>query len=281
MMTTVLHKRGVASALVVIAVTAMALPQVLPAQTSGSHLSLAQRVERLEQQQSQGGIGLVNQVQQLQTQVQQLQGRIEELEHEVELLRQANKDQYIDVDSRLRRLEGRAPAASGSAADAPADSTVQVPDVPLEQSDVNAPQPGGANIGSNVVQGDPQADYENAFGALRSGNFASASRLFKSFIQKYPNNELTANAYYWLGESYYGTQNYEVALNTFQELLKRFPDDAKASGALLKVGYCQFELQRLDQARATLEQVQQAYPGSREAKLAAGRLRALGLQNRG
>lgn len=261
---------------------AVMVPLAALAQDSGQRLSLADRVSRLEQQQSQGGVGLVNQVQQLQTQVQQLQGQVEELQHQLQQFQQTSKDQYVDLDSRLGRLEGRAPTASDSAA--PVDNgPVELGDVQLGQQSAagDASQSGqAANPGGNesASGGDPQADYQHAFSALRNGDFAAASRLFNAFISQYPNTDLTPNAYYWLGESYYGTQNYQVALQAFKTLLKRFPDDAKAAGALLKVGYCQYELKQWDQARATLNQVRQQYPESQESRLAEGRLRALGMQ---
>lgn len=270
---------------VVALAAAVMVPLAALAQDSGQRLSLADRVSRLEQQQSQGGIGLVNQVQQLQSQVQQLQGRVEELQHQLQQAEQTSKDQYVDLDSRLGRLEGRAPAASDSSA--PADNgPVELGDVELGQQQGSPPGAGStsqtgqatASGNENTAGGDPQADYQHAFSALRNGDFAAASRLFNAFISQYPNTSLTPNAYYWLGESYYGTQNYQVALQTFQTLLKRFPDDAKAPGALLKVGYCQYELKQWDQARATLNKVRQQYPDTQEARLAEGRLRALGMQ---
>lgn len=263
---------------------AVMVPLAALAQDSGQRLSLADRVSRLEQQQSQGGIGLVNQVQQLQSQVQQLQGQVEELQHQLQQFQQTSKDQYVDLDSRLGRLEGRAPTASDSSA--PIDNgPVDLGDVQLGGQSSGQPATGsanqpGANSGGNenASGGDPQADYQLAFSALRNGDFAAASRLFNTFISQYPNTDLTPNAYYWLGESYYGTQNYQVALQTFQSLLKRFPTDAKAPGSLLKVGYCQYELKAWDQARATLNEVRQKYPDSQESRLAEGRLRALGMQ---
>src|SRR5690606_41944752 len=50
------------------------------------------------------------------------------------------------------------------------------------------------------------------------------------------------NARYWLGESYYVTQNYDLALEQFQLLYQRYPDHDKAPGALLKIGLSQYGL---------------------------------------
>jgi tetratricopeptide (TPR) repeat protein len=52
---------------------------------------------------------------------------------------------------------------------------------------------------------------------------------FREFIQKYPNDALTPNAFYWLGESYYATTNYQVALEAFKHLLSQFPQSDKGA----------------------------------------------------
>ena len=120
-----------------------------------------------------------------------------------------------------------------------------------------------------------QPTYDAAFAALKDGRYAESARRFQSFLDQYPNSELAGNAYYWLGESYYVTQNYKIALKSFQTLLQRYPDSQKAPDALLKVGYSQYELKQWDQAEATLNQVVQTYPDTTVAHLAQGRLRAL------
>ncbi len=266
-----------AGAVTLVTAAGMALPAMAQSQsTSASHLSLAERVTRLEAQQSQGSIGLVNRVQQLQTQVQQLQGQVEVLQHKLEQVQQTSRDRYVDLDSRIARLEGHAPTAGAALGPADTSSAAPMADAGTQDTPIGAAAgtPADEATGTTMAA-DPEDDYEHAFSALRSGDFASAARRFRAFIQRYPNHKLTPNAYYWLGESYYGTQNYQVALQAFDDLLRRFPDDAKAPDALLKKGYCQFELQQWSAARDTLEQVRSRYPDSREARLAAGRLRAL------
>jgi tol-pal system protein YbgF len=261
---------------------ASAMLFAVPVHAQNSRLSLADRVSRLEQQaqaQNQGGVGLVNQVQQLQAQVQQLQGQIEELQHQLQELQDKNKAQYIDLDSRLGRLEGKGaatntPAASASAAPAPA-ATAAVP-----ASAATAAAPGNAGSAPAAApDANAQAAYDTAFKALRGGDYAQASRGFRSFIQQYPDNALTPNAWYWLGESYYVTMNYPVALDAFQRLLSQFPQSEKAPDALLKVGYSQLELKQTDAGKATLQLVTTKYPNSRAANLAQERLRRLQLQS--
>src|SRR5690606_35209683 len=96
-----------------------------------------------------------------------------------------------------------------------------------------------------------QGAYDAAFKAIRGGDYVGAARQFRDFIQQYPDHPLAPNALYWLGESYYATTNYSVALQAFQQLLSQFPDSDKAPDALLKVGYSQIELKQAAAGRTT------------------------------
>lgn len=256
--------------------------------------SLAERVARLEQQQgqgagAQGGVELVNQVNALQSQVQQLQGQNEELRHQLEQLRQQSKDQYIDVDSRLGRLEGKAPGAAAPAT-SPPPSNGQPQDIALGSGATASNPAAGPGVAPAPAPAQPapppanpadeKAAYDQAFAALKDGRYAESARAFQAFVNQYPNGELAPNAYYWLGESYYVTQNYSVSLDAFNRLLAQYPNSQKASAALLKIGYCQYELKQWDQAETTLNQVVAKYPGTQEANLAQGRLRALKMERR-
>lgn len=246
-------------------------------------LSLGERVARLEQQQSQqqsqgGGVALVNQVQDLQSQVQQLQGQVEELQHQVQQLQEQNKAQYTDLDSRLGRLEGGNPTN----APAPAASSATVPSVPAPARSAPAPSSPAAPAGPPAPPtADQQAAYNAAFKSLTSGDYVSASRGFRAYIQQYPDSALAPNAYYWLGESYYVVQNYQLSLQTFQTLLATYPNSDKAPDALLKIGYAQAEMKQYDDANATLTAVMNKYPGTTVARLAQSRMRAIALQQNG
>lgn len=285
--------------LAAVSIAVLALP------AHAQRLSLAERVAKLESEQGQGGaqanIQMVNQINALQSQLQNLQGQIEELRHQLDELKSHGKDQYIDLDSRIGRLEGRNPAAAPTpAAGANPNGTtmqdVQLGNPPVAQAQAPAAAPATApeqippSTGQSAmpadasapappaVAQDPKTAYDTAFGALKDGRYAESARLFQAFIGQFPNDELTPNAYYWLGESYYVTQNYPVSLDTFHKLLAQFPNSQKAPDALLKVGYCQYEMKQWDQAQATLNQVITQYPNTTVSNLAQGRLRALKIE---
>lgn len=274
---------------------------------AAERLSLAERVAALETQAQagQGTVDLVNQIQALQTEVQQLNGLVEQLRHQLDEQKERNKQQYIDLDSRVGRLEGGggavAPASSpanngqlqdiqlgapnGVTGSTPPPSTDPALDlgsaasaaapVAAAAATSAAPPATAAPSGTRFDPAAEKASYDEAFAALRDGRYAESARRFQAFIDAYPSSELAGNAYYWLGESYYVTQNYRVSLDTFQTLLKNYPDSTKAPDAMLKTGYCQYELKQWEPAKATLTRVVQKYPDTVVARLAQGRLRAL------
>ena len=287
-------------------------------------LSLSERIEKLESQnQGQGGqsmVDLLNRVSELQSEVQSLRGLVESQAFEIEEMKKRSRDQYVDLDSRIARVESGGAARSlppaGSGAPTSSGVAEELPLTPADpgQLTMEAPPPRptssmSADVGDEQGYrpateaaidassapvapaavpatslpsevGDEQASYDVAFAALREGRYAESARRFSGFLEQFPNGDLADNATYWLGESYYVTQNYRIALDTFKSLLDRFPQSAKAADALLKLGYCHYELREWNEAEAALNQVVQRYPDTTVARLAQGRLRALRLEGR-
>jgi len=261
-------------------------------------LSLADRVAALEQQTasnqaSQANVELLNRITQLQSEVQMLRGMIEEQGYALQQAQQLQRDQALDFDTRIARLEGSG-GAGGAPVSAPVEGFMDAPVQPAVApatadagrggivdtvlSAPSEPAPGAASAPFDPVA--ERAAYDSAFDALKNGQYAEAARRFQSFLSQYPDGEYAPNAQYWLGESYYVTQNYGIALDSFERLLARFPNSNKAPDALLKVGYCHYELKQWAQAEEVLNRAMRQYPDTTVARLAQGRLRALQLEHR-
>lgn len=257
------------------------LALVFAAPVSAQRVSTGDRLTALEQQLSamrSGNLDLLNQVGELKTEVQSLRAQIEELQQQLEQQKQSGRTQYLDLDGRLNRLESGAPSpavAPHATVPAPAVATptpaVQVPSVQDTPPRVYGD---AATLGKSV---DERSAYNAAFDALKAGRYAESARMFQAFLDVHPSGAYAPNAMYWLGESYYVTQNYALAQEQFQSLLDRYPTHDKAAGALLKVGLCQYGLRQLDAAEATLARVVTRYPGSEAARTADDRLRAIQL----
>lgn len=243
--------------------------------------SLADRVAALERTAAgnassagQANVELLNRLTQVQGEVQALRNQVETLQNENAELRQSNQNRYTDLDTRLQRLEaGGAVAPVAGAAPPPASA-------PGGSGLVNRLPPPADAAPATAPAGDERAAYAAAFDALRGGDYVASARGFRDFLRDYPNGALAPNAWYWLGESYYVTQNYPIALQSFDTLLRDFPGSAKAPDALLKRGFAQIELGDSRAGAATLNRVVNEYPGSDAARLATSRLRTLRLESR-
>ncbi|MEO8001029.1 MAG: tol-pal system protein YbgF [Arenimonas sp.] len=241
-------------------------------------LSLAERVAALEQKSSaqtqgagQANVELLNRLTQLQAEMKALRDQVETLQNENTQLKERNRVQYIDLDSRINKFETGGSATGNSGAAMPAAKPVLVKP---------ATKPVAAASSSNMVSADPaneEAAYGVAFEALKQKDYVESARLFKSFIDTYPQAQLAPNAWYWLGESYYVTQNYEIARQSFEGLLSQFPDSSKVPDGMLKLGYCQTQLGQKDRARNTFNEVLRLYPLSDAARFAQSQLRAMNL----
>ncbi len=253
-----------------------------------SRLSLAERVAKLEaaaqgsnaQQQQ---LELLNRLGDLQTEVQQLRSELERATFELAQQKKLQRDQYIDLDSRIQggvavpppaMPPAGTPVSESSGLDSGAFSEPQMPaSAPAQLPSATLPPAATPGGGERVA-------YDQAFEALKLGQYPEASKRFSGFLANYPNGEFADNATYWLGESYYVTQKYQQALKTFQDLLAKFPQSRKAPDSLLKVGYCYYQLGDAAKATSTLKAVIARYPDQPVAKLAEGRLRALQLDGR-
>lgn len=253
-------------------------------------------------------MNLVLQVQQMQDELRMMRGMMEEQAYELESIKRRQRDQYLDLDQRISELSSGAPVRSGAFGvdgDSPGVSTQGALDQPTELASESMPPAGSPVVQDRPEVSEPvdaesaivglaepavvsreqaaspaevQAAYDHAFQALKELRYADAAREFQDFIDVYPDSEYTDNALYWLGESYYVTRNYEIALEVFENLTSRYPDSAKAGDGLLKVGFTHYELKQWDQARAALEQVQTQYPNTTLARLAESRLRSMRLE---
>ena len=284
---------------------------VLPEADAQRRMSLADRVTALEEQlaarqgvaasdqQPDLMVDLLEQVQQLRRDVQMLTSQLEEAQFEIETLQSRQRDQYLDLDSRVSALSsgGAVITQSTRVTDSTASMNVDTAQnpvgavtAPVEAPEIRAPidaqiSTSGIDETPALSQVQPLADpaaerkaYEEAFTDLKDGRYAAASRAFDAFIKSYPGSEYADNATYWLGESYYVTGNYRIALDAFQKLLNDYPDSSKVGDALLKIGYAQYELEEWESARQALNSVKERYPDTTVARLADARLRAMRLE---
>ena len=220
------------------------------------------RIARLEEQiRNIGVVELLRQIDGLNAEIARLRGSIEVLTNQNEQLQKRQKDFYLDLDSRLTRLEGGPAKPAGSAA-VPAESNTAPP------STVQA----SARPASKDDQAREIKAYDAASNLFRRNDFSSAIDAFRAFLKDYPQSPLAPNAEYWIGIGYANLKDYRNALATQEGLLQRYPQSPKAPDALLAIAALQAEQGDHGSARNTLEDIIARYPGSEAAGKARTRL---------
>jgi tol-pal system protein YbgF len=226
--------------------------------------TLEERVGKLDGQlQSQGLLDLVQQLEALKAELAKIRGETEVNSHAVETAEKRQQDFYVDLDSRLRKLEGAGVAAAGSGAapGAAPSAAGGAPVVAAAAAGTNGPAESRA--------------YESAFNLFKIGNYQAAIGAFQNFLGTYPSSPLAPNAQYWIGNSYSALRDYKSAIAAQQKLLSLYPGSPKVPDAMLNMASSQADLGDQAAARRTLEELVAKYPASPAADIARKRLASL------
>ena len=168
----------------------------------------------------------------------QLNGQVEELGFRLQQLTDGLARLRADMDLRFSQIsvqQGEAVSTEKTALiENPAATEKQVNSEALSDSS-------GAEISTQVQDvslpdGAPEQQYRFAFDLLRQAHYAEAESAFRQFIAAHPQNTLSGNAQYWLGETYYVRGDFQQAAVVFAEGFKKWPDNNKAPDNLLKLG---------------------------------------------
>lgn len=220
----------------------------------------AERLDKLEAA-SRGQIELSNQIEALRADLAKVVGQVEVLTYELDAAQKRQKDFYVDLDSRLRKLEG--PAAPG-AANPPAG------DEPRPGSGAPSAAPAAA------PKSDPAAEakeYEGALNYFKAGKYKEAASSLDGFVKNHPDSSLAPSAQYWLGNSHFALRDCKKAIDDQNVVVAKWPDSPKAPDALLNIATCHQELGDAKAAKKALETLVAKYPTAPAAESARQRLK--------
>lgn len=258
------------------------------------------RLTAVEQQLKGRGLAdLANQIELLQSDVAKLRGQVEVVTYELDQSQKRQRDLYVDLDTRLRKLETAAVATGApgagagggdAASPAAAPATGGVP--PPAAGAPGAPAPGGSfgpapPVATPSVGGAPAAPpparnpadtaaeqraYDSALDKFKRGDYPRAITGFGAFVKAYPKSALASSAQYWLGNAQYARRDYRASIATQRQLLLNWPDSGKAPDAMLNIASAQSDMGDNAAARRTLEELIRKYPKSDAATKARQRL---------
>lgn len=216
-------------------------------------------------------------VEQLKQEVMMLRGLVEEQDYEIRQMQKLSKERYRDMDQRLQDLAKKvanadnvkaAPAPSQSSASATVAGSANVVVPVAGVGEVVPVKPPVASVGVAEQTEEQKVAYQSAYNYVRDKNFPEAIDALHAYVEKYPEGDLTGNAFYWLGEVYLVLPKLEQAKQAFSIVVKTFPGHRKLPDAIYKLAVTLDRLQDPAGAEQYLKQVQQQFPNSTAAKLA-------------
>ena len=187
-------------------------------------------------------LDLISQNEQLRSEIAKLRGQVEVLMNELSNAQQRQKDFYVDLDTRLRKLEPQRITVDGKEA---------------------------------LVESSEQRSYDAALALFKAGDYKNAGIAFADFLRRYSESGFGAAAQYWLGNAYYAQRDYRNAIAAQQAVIKNYPDSPKAADAWLNIASCHIELKDKAAARKALQSLIAQYPDTPAAQTAQERLAAL------
>ena len=228
------------------------------------------RIQRLEETiRNIGVIELVRQIEALNAEIARLRGQLEVVANENQQIQKRQRDFYLDLDSRMKRLEG------GGAAAAPPGAPEAAPTASAPGFSPQTPPTAPVRTPTREEQAREVKAYDAASNLFRRNDFASAVDAFRAFVKDYPGSPLAANAGYWIGISYANMRDYRSAMAAQQDVLTRYPQSPKAPDAMLAIAAIQAEQGDSGSARNTLEDIIARFPTSEAAGKARTRLATL------
>ena len=194
-------------------------------------------------------LDLASQIEQLRGEMAKLRGQLELLANQADNADKRQKDLYVDIDARLRKLEQHKEQEAAAAKD-------------KENPAAGSPDAAAAETRA----------YEAALNQFKVGSYPLAISAFNGFLVTYPSSPLAPSAQYWIGNSYYAQRDYKNTIAAQQKVLANWPDNPKAADAMLNMASAQAESGDPKASRRTLEALMAKYPASTAAASAKQRL---------
>ncbi|MFN2645146.1 MAG: tol-pal system protein YbgF [Burkholderiales bacterium] len=190
------------------------------------------------------------QVETLSTELARMRGQLEVVANQMDTAERRQKDLYLDIDTRLRKLEQA-----------------------REQAALQPEKPPASAADAEPSPAETRA-YQAALDQFKLGNYALAVSAMQGFLVTYPSSKLASNAQYWVGMAHSGQRNYKEAIAAQRKLLAAWPDSEKAPDAMLSIAAAQETIGDRKNAQRTLEELLAKYPKSSAAVSAKQRLAA-------
>ena len=257
-------------------------------QSADSVNKMSQVVDALQQKlnaQQETANGKVDQVS---GQVQTLNDSVDEVKARMNALEkamQAIQSQQQSINAALQNMSpsgapsGAAPGSAAPAGNVPAPGPGAAANVPPDSP--FAAQQGPPRMASSVAPAPnaaPVAElYRTALADFMAAKYSLAVSEFNDVIHSYPDDTLSGNAYFYLGEMDWRASHYAEAIKNYDRVILQFPANPKVPASRLHKATALLALKDRDGGIAEMRALIQRFPNSPEAMQARTKLSGLGV----
>ena len=107
-----------------------------------------------------------------------------------------------------------------------------------------------------------QASYDAAFALTRARNFDQAEIAWRNFLKQFPDHPLDGSAQYFLGETYFGRNDYQRAAATYSTGIEKYPKSDLAVETMLKLGISLGRAGQVKPACEAFRRLDREFPGA-------------------
>jgi tol-pal system protein YbgF len=212
-------------------------------------------------------------------------GDNEALSHQVQVLSDKLERQKKDFEYRLCTLSAQQlgagqgddqtslPCAGGNGASMNYSAPPAPPSMQQQSSGTVrlAPPPGVLGTlpaGARIASAAPTANrsskgqFDAALDMLAKARYDDARAAFRAYADSNPDDELTPQAVYWIGDIAYVQKDYADAARAFAEQIKKYPTSSRGADSMLKLAQSLLAMGQTREGCMTLGALPSKYPAA-------------------
>ncbi len=289
-MVTAMHNRHLIHACLM-AMLVLGVLSIVPARAGLFGETDEEKAARIHEQNQDSSIADLNQrVRDLEESLRQATGQNEALTHRLRDLDDKIERQKKDFEYRLCTLAaqqlGAAPTEGeeqttlpcGGGTGAPMSMNAPPPGAQSSAGVIHlAPPPGvlgtlpagtTTSFAAAPTNPDARAQFDAALNLLAKARYDEARASFRSFADANPDDALTPQAVYWVGDIAFVQKDYAGAARAFAEQIKNYPASTRGPDSMLKLGQSLLALGQTKEGCMTLAALPSKYPAASKAVVA-------------
>ena len=118
----------------------------------------------------------------------------------------------------------------------------------------------------NLENLNPEELLQYALDQMMKKNYNNSKKILENFLLKFPENQLSGSAHFWLGKIYLFESDYRKAAIIFGEGVQKFPNSIKAAEMYYELTKSLKEMNKIPEACRTFELLEKNYKGNKYTK---------------